>query len=91
MVFSVTCVISVTYHVLRHMLGYTNDQQISSTVSPHDTWRSSALTNIGVSMFDSVTRCIPMLHNGLQVDLNSTQMMLSISMLKNSFPLHTKL
>ena len=50
------------------MLGYTNDQQTSLVVSPHDTWHSSALINIGMGMFYSVMGCMPMLHNGLQVD-----------------------
>ena len=59
---------SVTYPILRHMLGYINDQQTLLLVSPHDTWRSSALTNIGMSIFHDVMRCVPMLHNGLQVD-----------------------
>ena len=42
----------------------------SSLVSPHNTWRSSALTNIylGKSVVNNVMRCMPMLHNGLQVD-----------------------
>ena len=37
---------SVTYPILRCMLGYTNDQQLHHVVSPHDTWRSCGLTNI---------------------------------------------
>ena len=61
---------SVTCPVVRHMLGYTYGQQTSSLVSSHDTWRSSALTNIGMSMFGNVMRHMPMLHNGLQVDLS---------------------
>jgi hypothetical protein len=50
------------------MQGYTTDQQTSSLVSPRDTWRSSVLTNITMNMFNNVVRCMPMLHNGLQVD-----------------------
>ena len=50
MVFSVTCVIVLSnlFGGLRQltfgrMLGYTNDQQtLSSLMSPHDTWCSSA-------------------------------------------------
>ena len=45
MVFSGTCIIMSLLLILRCMLGYTNDQQISPIVSPHDTWRSSALTS----------------------------------------------
>ena len=59
---------SVADPILRHMLGYTNDQQTSPLVSPRDTWHSSALTSIDMSMFNSVMRCMPMLHNGLQVE-----------------------
>ena len=59
---------SVIDFILRHMLGYTNDQQTSPLVAPHDTWCSSVLTNISMSMFYSVMRCMPMVHNGLQVD-----------------------
>ena len=59
---------SLTYPILRRILGYINDQQISSLVSPHNTWHSSALTNIGMSMFNNVMRCMPMVHNGLYVD-----------------------
>ena len=59
---------SVAYLILRHMLGYTNDQQTSSLVAPHDTWHPSIITNIATSLFNNVTRCMLMLHNGLQVD-----------------------
>ena len=59
---------SVIYPILRHMLGYTDHQQISPLVLPCDTWCSSVLTNISMSMLDSFVRCISMLHNGLQVD-----------------------
>ena len=41
------------------MLGYTNDQQTSTVMPPHDTWRSIVLTNVGTSMLNSVMRCIP--------------------------------
>ena len=58
----------IAYPILRCMLSYTNDQQTSPLVSIHDTWRWSALTDIGMSMFSCVMRCMPMLHNGLQVD-----------------------
>ena len=35
-------------------------------VLKNDTWHSSVLTKyLGMSMFNSVTRCMPMLHNGL--------------------------
>ena len=57
---------NVNYPILRRMLGYNNDQQTSPLVSSHDTWHSSVLTNIGMSMFNNVMRC--MLHNGLQDD-----------------------
>ena len=36
---------NVTYPLLRHMLGYTDGQQLHHLVSPHDTWRSHGLTN----------------------------------------------
>lgn len=37
---------SVSYPNLRHMLGFTNDQQTHHQCSPHDTRCSSALGNI---------------------------------------------
>ena len=36
-------------------------------------------------------RCMPMLHNGLQVNQKCTQMTSSIDVLKNMFLLHTKM
>ena len=39
----------------------------------------------------TIMRCMPMLHNGLQVDFKCTQMTLAISMLNNIFLMHTKL
>ena len=32
--------------ILRRMLGYTKDQQLLASMSPHDTLRSIVLTNI---------------------------------------------
>ena len=62
-------VFSDTYSILRRMLGYTDDWQLHPEVSPHGTRRSSEAENfLGVSMFTSVVRCMPLLHNGRQVD-----------------------
>ena len=59
---------SVTYHILRCMLGCWCSTT-SSSISPHDTWRSCELTNILAWLCSLVfMSCMPMLHNSLQVD-----------------------
>ena len=46
--------------LFRGMLIYINNQQLHHKVSSHDTWRSSSLTDIfGMSMLNSVWRCMP--------------------------------
>ena len=59
---------TVTYPILRRVLGYTNDQQLRALVSPHDTYVQVRLLVSGMIVFNSVMRCMPMLHSGLQVD-----------------------
>ena len=60
---------SVIYPILRRILGYTNDQTISPFVSSHDTLRFECVYKyLGMRMFKSVMRCMPTLHNALQVD-----------------------
>ena len=59
---------SVTYPILRHMLGYTNDQQLHHcchlmTLGVHVRYQY-----LGISIFNNVMRCKPMLYNGLQVE-----------------------
>ena len=76
---------SVSLLILKHTLGDTNDQQVSSLVSSHDTQCSSALSiYLGMSMFQSVMKCMPMLHNSLQVDQSVHKWHLSLVCLRIS-------
>jgi hypothetical protein len=61
---------SDTYSILRQMLGYIDDQQLHHECHLISvTWNSSELIDIlSMSMFNGVMRCMPILHNGLQVD-----------------------
>ena len=44
-----------------------------------------------MSTINNVMRCMPLFHNGLQVDEKCTNMTLDFGMLKIIFPLHTKM
>ena len=50
-----------------------------------------AISYLGMSMFNSILRCVPLLNNGLQVDEQCIEMTLGISMLRNFFLLHTEM
>ena len=67
---------SVTYPIVRRMLGYTNDDFFEKInpldpfkVSPHMTLGVTvfkcAYYYLGMSMFNNVMRCMPMLHNSV--------------------------
>ena len=68
MVFSATCVIVPLTLFLRRMLGYTNDQRFAISVTSWHLAFNYAYQYLGMSMLISVMRCMPMSHNGLQVD-----------------------
>jgi hypothetical protein len=66
LLFSVTCVIVSLTLFLRSMLRYTNDQQLHH--SCHLVTFGVAYWYLDMSTFNSVTRCMHMLHKCLQVD-----------------------
>ena len=57
-----------------------HNQQTSPLMSPHDTWPSSVITNIGTCMFNNVKRCMPMFTQWVTSCLKCTQMTLGIRM-----------
>jgi hypothetical protein len=62
-------VFSVTYPILRRMLGYTNDQQLHHQCHLTTLGIQVRLLNVlGMSTFNNVMRCMPILHNDPQVD-----------------------
>ena len=73
---------SVPYPILRHMISYTNDQQLHQYCHLMTTCIKVCLqiSSHGCD-FDSVMRCMLMLHDGLQVDEKCTQITLDISRL----------
>ena len=85
---------SVIYHVLRCILGYTNDQQHYHwyPLSHFETKHSSVLINILAWVCSILSKGVYayLTHDDLQVDKKCTQMTLDISMLDNNFPLYIK-
>ena len=81
----------VTYLTLRHMLRYTNGQQLPLVVTSWHLAFKCIYWYLCMSMLNCVTKRMPMLHNRLQHWLDYTQMTLAIDVLKNSFLLHTKI
>jgi hypothetical protein len=85
MVFSVTCVIvSLTYFEACAMSR--SWSTTSLVVSHDDMWRSSALIDVFTRVLVHM-RCMPILHDGSQVDWKCTRMTLGIGFPRESLPL----
>ena len=59
---------SVTYPILRCMLGILIMNNFTTSVTWWQFTLKCSCQYLGVSMFNSIMRCIPMLHNGQQVN-----------------------